>query len=70
VLSIDSIILNAVGELIFGFVREEEIAECGSSYERSLEDFAFALVYGSELRAKWERRDPRLAPNEKPAEPA
>ena len=71
VLSVDdAIILNSVGELIFGFVSERDIAECHSSYERSLEDFAFSLVYGAELRAKWERRDPRFAPKAKPAEPA
>src|SRR5580704_1486778 len=70
ILSMDSIILNSVGELVFGFVSDFDIAECRSSYERALEDFAFALVYGSELRAKWVRRDPRQAPKDKLAEPA
>lgn len=69
-LSIDGIVLNSVGELIFGFASESDIAECRSSYERALEDFAFALVYGSDLLAKWERRDPKQAPHPEETEPA
>ena len=53
ILSIDGIIPNTVGELIFEKADEETIAECRLSYQRSLEDFAFALVYGSQLQARW-----------------
>jgi DNA-binding winged helix-turn-helix (wHTH) protein len=53
ILSIDGIIPNSVGELIYEKVSEETIAECSSSYQRALEDFAFALVYGSQIRARW-----------------
>jgi DNA-binding winged helix-turn-helix (wHTH) protein len=53
VLSIDGIILNAVGELIFGSVEEETVRKCSGLYKSAIEDFAFAVVYGSHLRSKW-----------------
>jgi hypothetical protein len=70
ILSVDGIVLNSVGELIFERAREATIAECRSSYERALEDFAFALVYGSELRARWQRSDALTFPRDTDPEPA
>lgn len=60
ILSMDGIIANTVGELIYERASDSLIAACGVSYERALEDFAFALVYGSRLMARWEAKiEPR-----------
>jgi hypothetical protein len=53
ILSVDGIIINSVGELLFDTVEERVIRECRRSYERSLGDFAFSVVYGSQIRSKW-----------------
>jgi DNA-binding winged helix-turn-helix (wHTH) protein len=55
VLSVDGIILNSIGELVYERIGEETLRECRISYRRALEDFSFALVYGSQIRAKWSR---------------
>jgi transcriptional regulator with XRE-family HTH domain len=59
ILSVDGIILNHVGELVFEAVSDETIRQCRGSYQRSLEDFAFALVYGSQIRSKWNPASPK-----------
>jgi len=70
VLSVDGIIPNLVGELIFEKVDEETITECSLSYQRALEDFAFALVYGSQLRARWPLRMDEQSGRGRQPEPA
>jgi hypothetical protein len=52
-LSVDGIILNSAAELIFGTVSEEAVRKCRLLYKSAIEDFAFAVVYGSHLRSKW-----------------
>ncbi len=72
VLSVDGIILNSIGELIYERIGEETLRECRTSYRRALEDFSFALVYGSQLRAKWSRssEQPSETSGKKQKEPA
>jgi hypothetical protein len=49
-LIVDGMIVNSVAELIQDDQQTERIRRlCHASYERSLEDFAFAVVYGSKL---------------------
>jgi hypothetical protein len=62
-LSIDGIILNHVGELIFERASERTIQNCSRSYQRSLEDFAFALLYGTQITSKWQ---PKTQQTDKP----
>lgn len=56
-ISIDGIILNSASELIFGCVDRSRVQECRLLYRSSIEDLAFALVYGSRLSSKWLPRD-------------
>jgi DNA-binding winged helix-turn-helix (wHTH) protein len=72
VLSIDGIIVNSLAELIYERVGDSTIVECSSSYQRALEDFSFALVYGSQIQARWPlvmNEQPRLGEETK-VEPA
>jgi hypothetical protein len=49
-LIVDGMIINSVGELLLRDEETEDIRnDCAASYERSLEDFAFATVYASRL---------------------
>jgi transcriptional regulator with XRE-family HTH domain len=52
VISLDGIIINSVGELLYSTKMTDTIKECRASYRRGLEDFAFALVYGSQIRSR------------------
>src|SRR6185437_11785788 len=63
VLSIDGIILNSVGELLFERVDKETIRDCRRSYQRALEDFAFAVLYGTQIASKWQ---PKTQQSDKP----
>lgn len=56
-ISIDGIILNSASELIFGRVDTSRVQECRLLYRSSIEDLAFALVYGSRLSSKWRPRE-------------
>ena len=71
VLSMDGIILNSVGEVIYERVPESTLVECRRSYRRALEDFSFAVVYGSQLNARWPYPlEPLLEPKNEKKEPA
>jgi DNA-binding winged helix-turn-helix (wHTH) protein len=69
ILSVDGIILNFVGELLFDRVEAPIIRECSGSYERSLGDFAFAVVYGSQLLSKWHPASPSQSDSKANKEP-
>ena len=55
-ISIDGIILNSASELIYGRVDSSRVQDCRLLYRSSIEDLAFALVYGSKLSSKWRPR--------------
>ena len=55
-ISIDGIILNSASELINGTVDVAQVRACRLLYRSSIEDLAFALVYGSSLSSKWRPR--------------
>jgi hypothetical protein len=56
-ISIDGIILNSASELIYGSVDGSRVQNCRLLYRSSIEDLAFALVYGSKLSSKWRARE-------------
>jgi hypothetical protein len=52
-ISIDGIILNSASELIYGRIDTDQVEDCPLLYRSSIEDLAFALVYGSRISSKW-----------------